>query len=129
MCQEKYFSKKNKQNIINLISTSLRELSILVRQANEDVDLLTASTGINCAKSIKTIVIGDDTDIVVLLWHYKEIGTFPLIYQTSNRCWNIHHLTEMTKNIKESILLQRAFLGCDTVYRIFGIGRNRIITT
>lgn len=109
------------------LSKSLKESGILVKHAAEDADLLTALTGIEYAKSIKTIVIGEDTDILVLLWHYNELGTFPLIYQTSNRCWDIHHLTEMTGNIKEAVLLQHAFLVCDTVSRIFGIGKNKIM--
>ena len=33
----------------------------------------------------------------------------------------------MTPDIDKSVLLQHAFLGCDTVSRIFGSGKNKIM--
>ena len=35
----------------------------------------------------------------------------------------------MTPDIKDSILLQHAFLGCDTVSRVFGMGKGKIMDT
>lgn len=118
---------RNKQNIINLISESLKKSGILVKHAPDDADLLTAETAIQYARTIKTIIIGEDTDILVLLWHYNETDSFPVIYQTPHKRWDIHHLVKMTADIKETVLLQHAFLGCDTVSRIFGIGKDKII--
>ena len=53
--------------------------------------------------AMKTIVIGDDTDILDLLRHYCEFDSFPLIYQTSNRRWDKHHLIEKVYDINESV--------------------------
>ena len=112
---------------MNLIGEALSESGIDVKHATEDADLLTVQTAIQYAKSIQTIVIGEDTDILILLWHYEEPGSYPIIYQTTNRRWDIHHLVEMSGDLKHSVLLQHAFLGCDTVSRIFGIGKDKIM--
>ena len=88
---------------------------ITVKHASEDADPLTAKTAIEYSRQMKTVVIGEDTDISVLLWHYCESDSFFLVYQKSNRRWDIHHLVDMTSDKNKSILLQHAFLGCDTV--------------
>ena len=91
---------KSKQNIINLIGETLSESGIDVKHATEDTDLLTVQTAIQYAKSLQTIVTGEDTDILILLWHYEEPGSNPIVYQTTNRRWDIHHLVEMSGDLK-----------------------------
>ena len=118
---------KNKQNMIKIIGETLSESGIDVKHATEDADLLTVQTAIQYAKSIQTIAIGEDTDILILLCHYEEPGSYPIIYQTTNRRWDTHHLVEMSGDLKHSVLLQHAFLGCDSVSRIFGIGKDKIM--
>ena len=65
--------------MVNLIGETLSESGIDVKHAREDADLLTVQTTIQYAKSIQTIVIGEDTDILILLWHYEEPRSYPII--------------------------------------------------
>ena len=76
------------------------------------------------------MVIGEDTDILALLLHYCEVDSNSLLFQTSSKRWDIHHLSSMTPDIKDSILLNMHFLGCDTVSpRVFGMGKGKIMDT
>ena len=121
-------NKRNKQSIINLIGETLERSGVTVKHVPDDADLPTAKTAIEYSRKQKTVVIGEDTDILVLLWHYCESESYSLVYQTSHKRWDIHHLIEMTPGINESILLQHTFLGCDTVSRIFGIGKSKLMS-
>ena len=48
------------------------------------------------------------------------------MFQSESRSWNIKHLIDKTGYMKEAILLIHAFLGCDTVSRIYGISKDKI---
>ena len=56
-----------------------------------------------------------------------EPDSYPVIYQTTSKRWDIHHLIDSVELNPETILLQHAFLGCDTVSRIFGIGKGKVM--
>lgn len=49
-----------------------------------------------------------------------------VIFQSENKTSNIQHLIDKTGHIKELILLIHAFLGCETVFRIYSIGKDKI---
>ena len=40
----------------------------------EDVDLLLVQTAVQFTKSINTVLVGDDTDLLVLLCHHAEMN-------------------------------------------------------
>ena len=105
---------KNKQGIISLMTSTLQKCGIKVIQADEDADLLTVKTAIESASIKNTVLIGEDTDILVLLMHYCDLESHQIIFQTSTKRWDVQNLIAMTPNIRYSILLQHACLGCDT---------------
>ena len=59
-------NNRNKQAFINLLSHSFRNRSVSVRQANDDADLLIATTAIDCAMSADAVVVAQDTDVITL---------------------------------------------------------------
>lgn len=99
-----------------------------------DADVLIVQTTIETALNSNTVLVGDDTDLLVLLCHHAPIDTFHEIYFRPEakagthklpRCWNI----KLTKQILgaqfcENILFAHALLGCDTTSRVFGIGKG-----
>ena len=47
------------------------------------------------------------------------------MFQSQNKTSNIQHLIDKTGHMKEAILLIYGFLGCDTVSRIYCIGKDK----
>ena len=116
----------NKQAFINLLADRFRENEIDIICAEEDADLLIAKTAVDYSKIGPTVVIAEDTDLLVLLCHYASPDNH-IVFQTQNRRWKIEDLIEKTGNLKTIILLVHAFLGCDTVSQIYGIAKNKIV--
>ena len=118
-------NNRNKQAFINLLSHSFRNRSVSVRQANDDADLLIATTAIDCAMSADVVVVAQDTDVITLLWHYIDELSGAVYMKTSERVWDIKCL--VATGMKDIFLLTHAFLGCDTTSRIYGIRKDKII--
>lgn len=67
MDQESFLSNdKNKEQQINFLRDEFQKLSILVKTADEDADVLMVQTAIDLAQETVPIVIGEDilTDII-----------------------------------------------------------------
>ena len=96
-----------------------------MKHAFSDADLLIAKTSLEKSTQHEVFVISQDTDIVVLLWHYFSDSSKRIILQTEQRRWDIQRLVEKT-NYQHLVLLVHAFLGCDTTSRIFNIGKNKV---
>ena len=63
-------SKGNKQNILLMLGDELTKTGITVNHASGDADLLIAQTALKSAKDYPTILIGEDTDLLVLALHH-----------------------------------------------------------
>ena len=48
------------------------------------------------------------------------------LLQSESKTWNVQHLLHKIGQMIEVILLIHAFLGCNTVFRFYGIGRDKI---
>ena len=57
----------NKQNVIYLLGNELKEASCTVLHAESDADVLIVQTSVQCAIKCATTIIGEETDILVLL--------------------------------------------------------------
>jgi 5'-3' exonuclease len=68
-CQIQLQGSYNKQALINMLCEKLNEHDIRFKNAVDDADLLIAQTAVDCALSSEVIVIGEDTDLLVLLIH------------------------------------------------------------
>jgi hypothetical protein len=82
---------KNKQNFINLLGRTLSSNGIRVNQAEADADLDIVKTAISFAESQEVVVMGEDTDILILLCHHASLAS-----------GNIHYTTEQKKGMYES---------------------------
>jgi len=64
----------NKQNFIDLLCETFKTNRIDCVNAPADADVMVAKKGIEHARETVTYVIGEDTDLLVLLCHYAERG-------------------------------------------------------
>jgi len=94
-------------------------------------------TALKSATKQETVLVGDDTDLLVLLiYHAKNV--IHTVYfrpetkrssQKGNRCWNIPAIRALLGNIvTNNILFLHAILGCDTMSGIYGLGKKLSIS-
>ena len=126
---------ENKQRFINLLSNKLRGLALNVYHAAGDADLLIVKTAIECADEKETIVVADDTDILVLLLYHVQDTKYNVWFQPSTkrnsrkpkRSWSITAFrSRLGIDICNYILFVHAVSGCDTS-RVFGIGKGKAL--
>ena len=122
----------NKQNFINMLSHYLQVAGCLTEHAEDDADLLIAQTAVQPAATKNTVLVADDTDLVILLCYYADPDGFDLFMQCStrrttkkNRIWDIKVTqSELGAHICNNILFIHARLGCDTTSRLYGLGKG-----
>lgn len=119
----------NKQNFINLLSEKLQKRDIRTLHADGDADLLIAKTGVKYATAGITHVIGEDTDILILLCHHLIPETKGLFFRSDrtgkSNTWDIGFMRErLGDEICFLLPFIHAICGCDTTSRLFGIGKG-----
>ena len=73
MRKEEFLANKvNKQNFINMLSNSLEESGCEVQHADGDADIVIVSKALKVAETSETIVVGEDTDWMILLCHHAS---------------------------------------------------------
>ena len=128
-----FLSKKsNEQNFINLLGIKLQASGCTVIHAEEDADRLIVETAVESPFNHPTIVIADDTDVLILLIHYAPTLFQGLFLQncrrmTSKKHGSVLNILQVRKDLGEDvcrhILFAHALLGCDTTSGIFGLGK------
>ena len=78
-------SVANKQNFIDMLSHYLQLAGCLTEHAEEDADLLIAQTVVQSAAAKNTVLVADDTDLVILLCYYADPDGFDLFMQCLTR--------------------------------------------
>ena len=125
-------NKTNKQRFINLLSDHFEQHGTEVLHAEADADVLMVQTTIASADRKNTVLIGDDTDLLVLLCSQASETSFDIYFRPqpklnskkTPRCWNIKLVqAALGKDICDNLLFAHAILGCDTTSRLFGIGK------
>ncbi|XP_053377818.1 uncharacterized protein LOC123527311 isoform X1 [Mercenaria mercenaria] len=121
----------NKQAFVKLLGEFLRQEGITVMYAPGDADTLIVETAITSADTNVTYVIGEDTDLLVLL--INRVADHHTIYFKSDtrqslthlrKIWNIKKTRKVLGNNTCRLLpFLHALTGCDTTSRIFGIGK------
>ena len=61
-------NRENNQRFINIPNKELAKAGCCCFHANEDADLMIVKTALNSSNKIDTILIGEDTDLLVLLF-------------------------------------------------------------
>ena len=123
---------KNKQRFINMLSRFLQEDNCPTYHAEGDADVLIVKTAVESARkrNTVTVLVGDDTDLIVLLCFYTRSDSFDLYFKpepkanSRRRVWNIKGVKEQSGDNVCHDLFLHAILGCDTTFRVHGIGKE-----
>ena len=128
-------NQENKHDFINLLGSHLKDKGCTVTHAPDDADVLIALTAVNEARSATTIVIGEDTDVLVLLCYHADDSTYNIYYTSDvksgvkkKKIWDIKR-TRQTLGLAVCELLPvvHAFSGCDTTSHIYGVGKGVLL--
>ncbi|KAJ8882018.1 hypothetical protein PR048_018506 [Dryococelus australis] len=120
------YNASNKTQLITLLSIHLRKSGVNVVQAESDADTLLVLNAVSKGKLRKTtILVGEDTDLVLLLVAHSEGNTYMLIPSKGKRARKVFHITqhqEVLGSMKDYMLFIHAFTGCDTT--LHGKGKS-----
>jgi len=119
----------NKQGLIDLISDELRKRACTVINATGDADVDIVKAAVESSRRRSTTLIGEDTDLLVLLLHYAYPGAEELYYRSDKtqtiKVYDINRIKAILgQDLCSQLLFIHAFTGCDTTSRIFGIGKK-----
>ncbi|WAR15643.1 LOW QUALITY PROTEIN: hypothetical protein MAR_005748 [Mya arenaria] len=122
----------NKQQFINMLSGHLQKNTCQTFHAPGDADLLIVLKAVESATTRNTVLIGDDTDLLILLIYHTNLDTHDLFFKPEPkkstkipRVWNIKVLKQQ---LGPSLCTHmHAILGCDTTSRLYGICKGAVI--
>ena len=120
---------RNKQNMIDLISEKLGGKGCEVINAPGDADVQIVKAAVLSSLTRSTTLIGEDTDLLILLLHYMQQANKDLYFRSDKaNCDKLYHINELKIVLGEELCSQLLFLhaytGCDTTSRIFGVGKK-----
>ena len=125
-------NKYNKQRVIRMLGQSLEYVGCETCHAKGDADVLIVETTVQSAMSCETTLVGDDTDLLVLLCFHVNEDSCKVFFKPevrsgtkkSPRCWNIKYVQrELGREVCNNMLFAHAILGCDTTSRVFSMGK------
>ena len=136
--KEEFLSNKhNKQRCIALLSQRLEQAGCEIHQARGDADVLIVQTALTSAAKQETVLVGDDTDLLVLLIYHAKNVRHNVFFrpetrrasQKGNRCWNIPAMRALLGSVvTNNIMFLHAILGCDTTSGVYGLGKKLSIS-
>ena len=117
-------NSKNKQKFLYFIGSELEETGIKVQHSATDADYNIVSTACPMAKRRSVTIVGDDTDLLVLMLHHLSPSHHDIFLQTASKIINIRTLQDhINPDVAASLLFLHALTDCDTVSRQYGIGK------
>ena len=101
----------------------------------DDADVLIAITAVNEAESAQTIVIGEDTDTLILLCYHANYTRHNIFYTSDvksgtkrKKIWDINQTKEsLGFRICKLLPVLHALSGCDTTSHINGVGNGVLL--
>lgn len=115
---------KNKQKFLYFIGNELSKAGIEVQHSADDADYDIVLAACTMAKKRSVAVVGDDTDLLVLLLHHLSPRHQVIFLQTANKIINIRILQDnLGPDLNASLLFIHAITGCDTTSRPYSIGK------
>ena len=104
----------------------MQEADIDVDNATGDADAQIVQRAVEAAVDTTTIVIGEDTDLLLLLCYYTKETSKDIYFKygtsVSDKAWHIQQLQRnLTPELCQDILTLHAYFGCDTT-SLFNIG-------
>ncbi|VDI69502.1 Hypothetical predicted protein [Mytilus galloprovincialis] len=103
---------------------------IETKHASADADVLIAKTAVESSISHPTILLGEDTDLLVLLLYYYNFGSKNLIFKpnhdkkTKSKIWDINKTkVVLGQDMCKVLPIIHAISGCDTTSKLYGVGK------
>ncbi|XP_043279745.1 uncharacterized protein [Venturia canescens] len=120
----------NKMKLIQLLSQYLSARGINVKVAQEDADALIARAAIEQRQKTgrEVAVVGNDTDLLVLLIVLTHCSRIFFYKITPNSKKDTLYATDDHADLKPFILFAHAFSGCDTTSAIYGKGKKSLFS-
>lgn len=118
---------KNKQRFIDLLSCKLRNNGCVTFCSEGDADCMIVAEVQESAKGKETVVVDDDTDLLVLLVCHFNSDSEEVFLKKSRkpfRCWNIKQFQSSLSSLCHILPVIHAAIGCDTTSRAFGTGKR-----
>ena len=124
---------QNKQKFISNLRQKFTKNDIKTLQAEGDADLLIVKVAVESAETDPTVLVGEDTDLFVLLCHYASPEANDIFFKPGQR--RNRKTAARVRNIKETkqklgvdlckdLLFLHAVLGCDKTSSVFGLGKG-----
>ena len=120
----------NKQGLIDMITRELQAGGSTVINAAGDADVDIVKAAIKASRHQTTTLIGEDTDLLILLLHYAEKNNNKDLFFRSDKSappkvYDIHAMKQVLGNeLCAHLLFIHAFTGCDATSCIFGVGKR-----
>ena len=122
-------SRKNKEELIHHLTKYISNETTTCISHRDDADGETVGQALDQALTGSVQVLGEDTDLLVLLVHHFKPHQHFDVYLTnsSNESFSIERIkAALTPYQLKSLLLIHAFTGCDTVSRIYGHSKSDV---
>ena len=106
--------------MINVISTEVKKAGCYVFHSHDDADVDIVKLAVQSSLECPVTLIGEDTDLLVLLLYHVDVNSKPLYFKSSKKSNEmkinniLHYKTILGSEIYPKLLFQHAFTGCDT---------------
>ena len=78
-------NKSNKQAFANMLSCYLQQKNCQTHHSEADADLLIVKKAVESSRRISTVLVGDDTDLLILLCYHARLDMFDLVFTPEPR--------------------------------------------
>lgn len=125
-------SPVNKTKIIALLGNQLISNGCEVVNTTGDAEMDVVKEGVKSCSKMNTTIIGEDSDLLVLILnHYSPNFRHQLYFRsnilrqkTQSVMYNVKDiLSAIGPELRKRLLFLHAFTGCDTTSHIFGVGK------
>ena len=124
-------NKANKQRFPSLLGSFLEKAGCSTIHAKTDADVPIVETAVQVAKSTTAVLVGDDTDLLVLLLYHVDMDGHEVFFRPEPkatakkmRIWNIKRSKEtLGMHICANLPFVHAILGCNSTSRLYNIGK------
>ena len=120
-------NKENKQRFINMLSMKLVERSCKTYHASGDADLLIVQKSVESASAVNTVLVGDDTDLLILFIYNASLDSCSLFLKPEprrstkkSRVWNIHAVKKQALIFAVASYSYMPFLGVTQHHNVMG---------
>ena len=120
----------NKQQFINMLGSYLQK-KCKVYHALGDADVLIVQKTVESARVVDTVLVGDDTNLLVLLCYHASLHSHNIFLKPepkknakNRQVWNMTAVKQqLGPEVCSNIFFLHAILGCDTTSQLYGIGK------